>query len=399
MTEVFFVLAAIPWLGGTVSKAIAQRKKSMLTYEFEQYFKRIPNINEIDQHLACKKKRYCIYYGVGVSIVLAGLLVSYFCFTNPLKWIIGILIGGSIGLWLLYEILDPTYVYNLLCEKELLLPDEAEYKLSARENSNELEQESTTGYDEFIPVYNVKLNGTKLTINSSKVPACSLKIYSDKEKIFEGFLFSREKTEIYVGNVLEKTLKFEWSFALEKYKRANMLIRKDIPSWKLRKQNAIRITNYFDYLFSKLYPNPADGVYMTCIGGMTEEVDDLQLNFRGTKFYKGYTLLDVSSREDDKKLDIHFERRNNRESIKKAAQRRKIVYIFVRCIELLCLFLIGVFLEEHTNAIVIYSFVAFVWKQIHDMRKTLKDMKKYFEKMEEIPYFRETPEEIIYEKL
>lgn len=238
----------------------------------------------------------------------------------------------------------------------------------------------------------------KISIDSSKVPAYSLCIFKDDDKIHEDLHYSRNKMELDIGNVSGVDIRFVWSFALDKKEKKTLREKLECPPWNLHAKEPVRLTkSFFDFMFGKQYPNPADGSYFTKVANIPADLECLHLAFRGTSLYKGFALLDVNSEFEDKLVDVSFVRKGNLEEIKAKSNQRKYTYLCFRIVEILILTCVGVALEEYyPNMFLIFMLVGFYLNEIKDTTRGVKHIKGFFLKCKEVKIFKEpSAEEII----
>lgn len=231
----------------------------------------------------------------------------------------------------------------------------------------------------------------RIIIDARKVPAFSLTILRNKEVIHEETYFSSDKIEIEIEYLKESNLSFVWNFALDKDSKALLKHSDCCPPWNLNAKEPIKTTkSFFDIVFQKMYPNPAEGTFYTQISQIPNEMDSISLAFRGTEFYKPLALLDVKNEEDDKILEISFLRQKNIEEIKRKTKRRQQKYVLFRVVEIVLISVIGVLLEViYPNKFLIFLLSAFMINEIIDTYKACNYIKGFFEKSNSIKSFKE----------
>lgn len=230
-----------------------------------------------------------------------------------------------------------------------------------------------------------------IIIDSSKVPAFSLCVFKGNQKIYEELCFSGNKLEFDIGAVGENDLYFEWSFALEKNEKKALKKRADCPPWNLHAKEPTKLSkSFFNSMFEKTYPNPAEGIYITQIMKIPKDLYCLHLAFRGTKLYKRIALLDVSNEVEDRMVDISFRRKDNVEEIKAKSNKRKCRFMLLRIIEWIVLFSIGVLLEEvYPNIVLIFLLSVFLINEFKDAYCEVKYIKGFLAKINDIQCFKE----------
>ena len=231
----------------------------------------------------------------------------------------------------------------------------------------------------------------KITIDSSRVPACEMKIYSNEKLLYEDILFSDAENVITIKESRITNLKIVWNFNLSKTRYMELEKEGEYQSFDRKAKNPPRILSGFDKIFTRLYPDPIDSVFWAEINDIPTEINLLHFVFRGTRFFKRMTLLDAASAELDRNLDICFCRNDDLNGyIEKTKVRRK-RYLSLKIMEFFLIFLMGLTLENfYPNFYLLYLLTALALAEMRGITNDKKRSRLFLEKIQGIKRFRET---------
>lgn len=236
-----------------------------------------------------------------------------------------------------------------------------------------------------------RMNKMVITIDSSRVPACEMKIASKDRILYDDILFSNSANKIEIdGNEIE-SLEFKWNFNLSKARYVELERELEYASTNRSAQNPPRLLSGFDKIFNKLYPDPINSIFSTIIESIPSGMENLYLIFRGTSFFDRIPLLDVASAEDDFNLNIFFSKCNNLDAYFKLIRMRRMRYLSYKSIEFMFIIFIGIMLENlYPNFYLIYLLVAFAIAEMNGIVTDKRRIRMFLDKIENVKQFKET---------
>ena len=231
----------------------------------------------------------------------------------------------------------------------------------------------------------------KIHINSRRVPAFKLQIYSANKIIYEGLFFSRIENYISLDLPYKRDLKFSWSFFLNKKEKQMLLESKDCPQWRL---------DTYDNNIEDEYRDPIDieiscslieaGLFSTVIEEIPKQMEDIYMIFRRTKLIEDFPLLDVRFPEQEMLLNVSFKKNHNiydDKNLKVSKCRTGLnwiktflvlgILIIIMCfIPMARLYYISIIYSTIFGCLILLFFII---KQHNDFKRRVKKIKKFKE--------------------
>lgn len=138
--ELFFVFNSLPQSNGTIIRAIAQKsdeKADIIPYRYGQFFKRIPNLQEIERKYKNLKKANQIWFYIVIVALLLGYGLFYVFIKPSVLWWIALTVIGLILMG--YFHLSTTTVeegYQLIRDNEVITSIQLEELLNMEEEKD-----------------------------------------------------------------------------------------------------------------------------------------------------------------------------------------------------------------------------------------------------------------------
>lgn len=237
-------------------------------------------------------------------------------------------------------------------------------------------------------------------INSRKVDAHRLKIYAQQTEVANLLMFSDPKGKVDIGNFNGDCLRFEWDFNLSKDEKKELKEREDCPEWGLDSydlgKQGIFGTSGFDWIDGSSCPIETRGIYNTVVRNIPETFKELHLIFRRTKFCEDYSILDIMNREEDKIVDVTFEKSKNSDIViekAKESMRKKTLKTIIGICVLIVLFL---FLEKiQAKKYWIFPLLFLIIAFVENIHKKNKAYNKFLSRAVRLKAFKEVDGKII----
>lgn len=138
--ELFFIFNSLPQSNGTIIRAIAQKsdeKADIIPYRYGQFFKRIPNLQEIERKYKNLKKANQIWFYIVIVALLLGYGLFYVFIKPSVLWWIALTVIGLILMG--YFHLSTTTVeegYQLIRDNEVITSIQLEELLNMEEEKD-----------------------------------------------------------------------------------------------------------------------------------------------------------------------------------------------------------------------------------------------------------------------
>lgn len=229
-------------------------------------------------------------------------------------------------------------------------------------------------------------------INSRRVTAFKLRVYSDDRMIYDDVLFSNPKGKIEVETKGVNKLYFQWDFCFDREQRKMMDENPQSPEWGMYAYDDKDIfnTSGCDYIYDHACPLPTKGIYIAEISNITEEIGCMHLMFRRSAMNSDMPLLYVMNREEKKILKVKYVKADNAEEL--LVHAKKIIFkrTMMKLVEII-IFLVAVYFLEVYNPkkYLIYPLIFLVCYIAQSQFRVLKYFKTFFGKVEQYPCFTE----------
>lgn len=234
----------------------------------------------------------------------------------------------------------------------------------------------------------------KININSSRIPTYYLEVHNGNAICFSGIMHSSEQIAINISAETEY-LEFCWHYPLSQ--KELMLFGDDIEQSDCVGSALYPRTNktVFDTWFESMDKTEM-GVYKTVISNIPNEIQELDVVFRGTKMNQFAPVLDVANPDYEDCFEIFFERNKCVENVISTAEKSKKKYLLFRIIECLILLLVITLFEAfYRKVFIVYPLILVFWKEIYAAKKGLSHRKDFIHNIKGIKKFKETPDEVI----